>query len=62
MSREWSVQKYSQVTALLGGYWRRGRKVLIVGDWNAHHILWGSANNDGKGTEVKEQLESKGGR
>ena len=39
MSKEWTVQKYRQVAALLGGYWRRGRKALIMGDWNAHHTL-----------------------
>ena len=61
MSKEWTVQKYGQVTAHLGGYWRRGRKALVVGDWNAHHTLWGSATNDGKGKEIKEQMESTGG-
>ena len=39
MSKEWTVQKYGEVVAHLGGYWRRGKKALIVGDWNAHHTL-----------------------
>ena len=61
MSKEWTVQKYGQVAAHLGGYWRRGRKALVVGDWNAHYTLWGSATNDGKGKEIKKQMESRGG-
>ena len=33
-----------------------------MGDWNAHHTLWGSASNDGKGKATKEQMESRGGQ
>ena len=62
MSKDWSVKRYGEVAALFGEYWRKGRKALLVGDWNAHHQLWGCANSDGKGKEIKHQLESRGGR
>lgn len=64
MRKKWTVQECGVVVDNLGSYWRRGGRALLLGDWNAHHQLWGRnlAINDGKGKVIKEQLESKGGK
>ena len=35
---------------------RNERRVIIGGDWNAHHEIWGNPSNDRKGTVLADQI------